>query len=458
MLQADQAIASSKHHVTAQRVHALIASGELTGNLPALAVSIRTVERVVKEIRGRIKRTAHNRFLKLHHQPGEAQLDFGEMEMLHDGYEERHFILVMSFPFSNFRLAQVLPAQNFECLAFGLQQIFAIIGNIPNTIRCDNMSTAVAKVIRRGDLAQGECDIDPRDHPRKLTQNFKALTAHYGFQPEFCNPAAGNEKGSVENAVGWIRRNFFCPLRRFNGDYAALNDNVTRFCLQQAQKQYYKNQRHTIVQLFTQDCAVMLAPPEQPFSAWTWSQGKVSKTCRVVCETNEYQINANPGTKVLIKKSWDQLVFLTEHGQELGRYQRCYDKRKDNIDWKQELARVTEKPSAFNNSLLSRVAPQEICSYLREQTASKRKLLLHALRQGYEKSQDLRSELLHLQGSIVSNGSINVEAVAAGYRGYGQTPADEVKPLHLGEAFTYADSSITSHREQINRLFGDANV
>lgn len=270
----------------------------------------------------------------------------------------------MSFPFSNFRLAQVLPAQNFECLAFGLQQIFAIIGHIPNTIRCDNMSTAVAKVIRRGDLAQGECDIDPRDHPRKLTQNFKALTAHYGFLPEFCNPAAGNEKGSVENAVGWIRRNFFCPLRRFNGDYAALNDNLTRFCLQQAQKQHYKNQRQTIAQLFTQDCAVMLAPPEQPFSAWTWSQGKVSKTCRVVCETNEYQINANPGTKVLIKKSWDQLVFLTEHGQELGHYQRCYDKRKDNIDWKQELARVTEKPSAFNNSLLSRIAPQEVCSYL----------------------------------------------------------------------------------------------
>ncbi|MFR4553559.1 MAG: hypothetical protein ACLT49_10135 [Sutterella wadsworthensis] len=96
-MKADQAIASSKHHVTSQRVHALIASGELTGNLPALAVSIRTVARVVKEIRGRIKRTAHNRFLKLHHQPGEAQLDFGEVEMLHDGYEERHFILVMSF-------------------------------------------------------------------------------------------------------------------------------------------------------------------------------------------------------------------------------------------------------------------------------------------------------------------------------------------------------------------------
>lgn len=458
LLRSDQAIASPKHRVTAQRIHALIVSGELTKELPALAVSIRTVERAVKELRGHIKNTVQNRYLKLHHQPGEAQLDFGEVEMFHDGYEERHFILVMSFPFSNFRLAQVLPAQNFECLAFGLQQIFAVIGRIPNTIRCDNMSTAVAKIIRRENLTQGECNIDPRDHPRKITQNFKALIAHYGFQPEFCNPAAGNEKGSVENAVGWVRRNFFCPLRRFNGDYAALNEKLTRFCLQQAQKLHYRQQTKTISQLFAQDCAVMLAPPVQPFSAWTWSQRKVSKTCRVVFETNEYQLNVNPGTTVLIKKSWNELVFLTEQGLELGHYQRCYDKRKDNIDWEQELARVTEKPSAFNNSLLSRIAPQEVTNYLREQTAPKRKLLLHALHQEYEKSRDLHRELLHLQASIVNNGRSNVEAVAAGYRGYGQTPPDEVQPLPLGTAFIGSDASLATHREQVSRLFGGAHV
>ena len=61
LLRSDQAIASPKHRVTAQRIHALIVSGELTKKLPALAVSIRTVERAVKGLRSHIKSTVQNR-------------------------------------------------------------------------------------------------------------------------------------------------------------------------------------------------------------------------------------------------------------------------------------------------------------------------------------------------------------------------------------------------------------
>ena len=40
----------------------------------------------------------------------------------------------------------------------------------------------------------------------------KQLSAHYGFEPVFCNPASGNEKGLIENLVGYIRRNVCVPL------------------------------------------------------------------------------------------------------------------------------------------------------------------------------------------------------------------------------------------------------
>jgi transposase len=35
---------------------------------------------------------------------------------------------------------------------------------------------------------------------------------HYRFRAEFCNPASGNEKGNVENKVGYSRRNAFVPV------------------------------------------------------------------------------------------------------------------------------------------------------------------------------------------------------------------------------------------------------
>jgi hypothetical protein len=37
---------------------------------------------------------------------------------------------------------------------------------------------------------------------------------HYGFKSVYCNPASGNEKGSVENAVGYVRRNLLFLFRR----------------------------------------------------------------------------------------------------------------------------------------------------------------------------------------------------------------------------------------------------
>ncbi len=40
--------------------------------------------------------------------------------------------------------------------------------------------------------------------------------SHYLYEPNFCGPARGNEKGRVENKVGFVRRNFFTPIPRFS--------------------------------------------------------------------------------------------------------------------------------------------------------------------------------------------------------------------------------------------------
>ena len=47
---------------------------------------------------------------------------------------------------------------------------------------------------------------------RELTDGFTRFMLHYHFRAEFCNPAAGNEKGSVENRVGYSRHNAFVPV------------------------------------------------------------------------------------------------------------------------------------------------------------------------------------------------------------------------------------------------------
>ena len=84
-LESELALRNRKHHLTAKRIHAMIESGELTTDLPATVLSLRTVERAVREIRQQLSINENAQHLKLAHEPGEAQLDFGEISLLKDG-------------------------------------------------------------------------------------------------------------------------------------------------------------------------------------------------------------------------------------------------------------------------------------------------------------------------------------------------------------------------------------
>jgi transposase len=59
----------------------------------------------------------------------------------------------------------------------------------------DNLKTVVNKI-----LAGKE---------RNFNSRFAQLCSHYLFEPVACSPAAGWEKGQVENQVGVVRRRFF---------------------------------------------------------------------------------------------------------------------------------------------------------------------------------------------------------------------------------------------------------
>jgi hypothetical protein len=49
-----------------------------------------------------------------------------------------------------------------------------------------------------------------------MTLFYQEVVSHYEFFPMACNPAKGNEKGSVENGVGYIRRNYLSGISKFD--------------------------------------------------------------------------------------------------------------------------------------------------------------------------------------------------------------------------------------------------
>ena len=132
------------------------------------------------------------------HSMCEAQVDFGEVLIINrHGAEETWHELVLSFPWSNAGFAQLCRFETKECLCEALQRIFEFIGGIPLRILFDNMSSAVVHIEEHG--------------KRRLTEMFMRFTMHHRFKAEFCNPDSPNEKGNVENKVGYLRRNYLLP-------------------------------------------------------------------------------------------------------------------------------------------------------------------------------------------------------------------------------------------------------
>ena len=78
----------------------------------------------------------------------------------------------------------------------------------------DNLKTAVKNILK--------------GKHRNLQERFVQFSSHYLYEPEFCNPARGNEKGRVENKIGYIRRNFFAPIPHFSS-IEELNSRLLSF-------------------------------------------------------------------------------------------------------------------------------------------------------------------------------------------------------------------------------------
>jgi transposase len=82
----------------------------------------------------------------------------------------------------------------------GHERAFDYFGGVFRTLRYDNLTSAVKKIVR--------------GRQRIETERIIAFRSHWGFQSDYCNPARGHEKGGVEGELGGIGGTGWCRCRR----------------------------------------------------------------------------------------------------------------------------------------------------------------------------------------------------------------------------------------------------
>ncbi len=155
-------------------------------------------------------------FIPLRFEPGKAaQIDWGEATVYINGEKQKINLFCARLCHSCAPYVIAYKRQNQESFLDALIHTFQYYDGVPGRLIFDNARVAVKSGFGAHAAAQ---------------DGYAKLAAHYGFKPIFCNPASGNEKGLVENLVGYIRRNVCVPLPRVN-DLEELNGKLLSDCV-----------------------------------------------------------------------------------------------------------------------------------------------------------------------------------------------------------------------------------
>lgn len=309
-------------------------------------------------------KNAEEGYLPLAHPTGHAQVDFGEF-IYYDAaqQEQTGYALTVSFPYSNKGYTQAFPSQNQECLLEGMKRIFEYIDGVPIRLRFDNMTTAVAQVLKGTE--------------RILTEGFTRFMLHYRFQADFCNPASGNEKGNVENKVGYSRRNAFVPIPTITS-FDDFNTWLFDWCEKDAARDHYKY-KIPIQELWEEEKPCLLKLPDYAFSVFRYEAVSVNKNGFAVIDTNKYGLSpALSGEMVQAKIFFDHIEFFYDH-QAIGRYRRSYKSNEEVYDWRQYVTTLCKKPGAVEHTRFFQQMPKPWQEYLLPLKSQERKSALQLL-------------------------------------------------------------------------------
>src|SRR5512144_241563 len=104
---------------------------------------------VVKDAVRAWRRSHAEVFVPLAHPVGEAQVDFGEAEILLDGRAATVALFVMTLPYSDAIFVRAFPRECTEAFLEGHVRAFAFFGGVPRRISYDNSRIAVLEIIQR---------------------------------------------------------------------------------------------------------------------------------------------------------------------------------------------------------------------------------------------------------------------------------------------------------------------
>lgn len=213
------------------------------------------------------------------------------------------------------------------------EHAFGYFGGVFRTLRYDNLSSAVKKILR--------------GRQREETDRIIAFRSHWGYRSEYCTPGCGHEKGGVENGLGWYRRNFLVPVPEA-ADLASLNQLLLARCIE-SQKHTISGRQTTVADAMEQERPHLLPLAAESFQLEEMLFPVVDGKGCVKVKTNWYSTPLAPGVRAMVRV-WPTEIEVVKNLECVAVHPRCYGRGHQILNLEHYLDVLEKKPGAMQGS------------------------------------------------------------------------------------------------------------
>jgi transposase len=316
-----------RHPYTAQQIFQQLQQTGYAGGYSILKDYVRLVRPVRKPA-----------YLMLEFAAGEcAQVDWGQYGSVPVGSTRRRLsFFVMVLCYSRMLYVEFTLSEAMDHFLSCHRHAFEFFGGVPRKIMIDNLKVGVVR--------------HPTGQKALFNPRYLDFAAHYGFQPVACNVRKANEKGRVENGVGYVKKNFLHGLDI--PSFQAANPAAFQWRDTVANVRIHGETKQKPIALFEKEKPLLQSMPVMPYDCAIIQPADVSRCCHITFQSNRHSVPYLYASQRLTLKILPDQLFLFHNEKLVATHPRRYDRgrRISNPDHIRELQ--TQRQQARNQTLL----------------------------------------------------------------------------------------------------------
>ena len=300
-----------------------------------------TIRRAVHAIREKTPKS----FIPLQFDPADAiQVDWGEAAVYLNGERITVNLFCARLCYSCRPVVLAYRRQNEESFLDAFVTTFNIFGGTTARVIFDNGKVAVK---------------DGFGAHARMQNGYSALSAHYGFDAVFCNPAEGHEKGLVEGLVGWARRNICVPVPKVR-DMRELNQVFLERCLKY-EEHLIRGKRASVGELFREEQPLFRKLPSYTFETARCMNVRVNAFSTIRFKTNTYSVPVKYVGHEVSVKAYPETVEVHFKGNLISTHIRLVGRNQFSYHLEDYMPLLKQRPRAiFDAAPVKQNIPPEV--------------------------------------------------------------------------------------------------